>query len=236
MRYAPLTVAAMLAVSACGTAPVGRAPNFTPIENSAEAYAMNRPVLPPTDRRTVQSEASLWSGGRGSLLGDRRAEQAGDILTVVIDIDESAEFRNSTSRSRSGSENMGVSSLFGLPARLPADVAIDPGVGFESNSQSDGEGNIRRNEELELRVAATVVDVLPNGVLQIQGSQEVRVNNEIRELLVTGYVRPEDISRLNEITYDKIASARISYGGRGQITDVQQPRYGQQVVDKILPF
>jgi flagellar L-ring protein precursor FlgH len=236
MRYAPLTIAALVAVSACGTAPVGRAPSFTPINNSEEHYAMSRPVLPETDRRTVQTEASLWSGGPRSLLGDRRAGQAGDILTVVIDIDESAEIRNSTSRSRSGSENMGVSSLFGLPARLPADLDIDPAVGFESSSESEGDGNVRRNEELELRIAATVVEVLPNGVLQIQGSQEVRVNYEIRELLVTGYVRPEDITRTNEITYDKIASARISYGGRGQITDMQQPRYGQQVVDKVLPF
>jgi flagellar L-ring protein FlgH len=73
-------------------------------------------------------------------------------------------------------------------------------------------------------------------VLRIQGSQEVRVNFEIRELLVSGFVRPEDISRQNEITYDKIASARISYGGRGQISDVQQPRYGQQVIDRVLPF
>lgn len=236
MRTLSLTLTAALALSACSSAPVGRAPGFTPIDNSAEHFAMSTPVLPDTTRRPLRSEASLWSGGRGSLLGDRRAGQQGDILTVVIDIDESAEIRNSSSRSRSGSENMGVSSLFGLPERLPAGVPVNPGVGIESESQSEGDGNVRRNEELELRVAATVVEVLPNGVLQIQGSQEVRVNFEIRELLVSGYVRPEDISRQNEITYDKIASARISYGGRGQITDMQQPRYGQQVVDQILPF
>ena len=159
---------------------------------------------------------------------------------MVIEIDETAEIRNSTERSRSGAENMGVGALFGLPEkineRLPDGASMDPGVGFNSSSESRGDGSVRRNEKLELRVAATVIDVLQNGVLAIQGSQEVRVNFEVRELLVTGYVRPEDISRQNEITYDKIASARISYGGRGQISDVQQPRYGQQVVDKVLPF
>ena len=97
-------------------------------------------------------------------------------------------------------------------------------------------GSVRRNEKLTLRVAATVLDVLPNGVLAISGSQELRVNFELRELLVTGLVRPADISRQNEVTYDKIASARVSYGGRGQISDVQQPRIGQQVADILLPF
>ena len=235
MRHAPLALAALLAASACSTSQVGRAPAFTPIDSSPEHYAMNMPVL-PEQPSSPRGRASLWSANQQSLLGDQRASKRGDILTVVIDIDESAQMRNSSSRSRSGSENMGVSSLFGLPERLPAGIGVDPGVGFESSSESEGDGNVRRNEKLELRVAATVVDVLPNGVLQVQGSQEVRVNFEIRELLVTGYVRPSDITRQNEITYDKIASARISYGGRGQITDMQQPRYGQQVVDKILPF
>jgi flagellar L-ring protein precursor FlgH len=235
MRHAPLALAALIAASACSTSPVGRAPALTPIDQSPEHYAMSMPVL-PEQSSTVQGRASLWSASQQSLLGDQRASKRGDIMTVVIDIDESAQMRNSSSRSRSGSENMGVSSLFGLPARLPADIEIDPAVGIESSSESEGEGDVRRNEKLELRVAVTVIDMLPNGVLQIQGSQEVRVNFEIRELLVTGYVRPEDITRQNEITYDKIASARISYGGRGQITDAQQPRYGQQVVDRILPF
>ena len=100
----------------------------------------------------------------------------------------------------------------------------------------EGDGSVRRKEKLTLRIAATVTDVMPGGVIRIEGSQEVRVNYELRELLVTGYVRPEDISRNNEITYDKIAQARISYGGRGQISDYQQPRWGQQVADRILPF
>jgi flagellar L-ring protein precursor FlgH len=110
------------------------------------------------------------------------------------------------------------------------------GVSIDSDSDSRGTGSVRRNEKLTLRVAATIVDVLPNGVLSIQGSQEVRVNFEMRELLVTGFVRPADISRQNEITYDKIASARVSYGGRGQISDMQQPRIGQQILDAVLPF
>jgi len=183
---------------------------------------------------------SLWTGERGSLLGDRRAVQRGDILTVVIEIDDSASISNSTDRSRSGSESLSVPDFFGVPQRvdptLPDGASLSAAVNLDSNGSFSGDGSVSRNEQLELRIAATVIDVMPNGVLSIQGSQEVRVNFELRELLVSGFLRPEDVSRQNEITYDKLASARISYGGRGQITDVQQPRIGQQVADIILPF
>lgn len=221
---------------------VGQAPALTPISQGAEhqamAYSGDLPTHVADSRATAR--ASLWSGGRRSLLGDRRAQSTGDILTVVIEINDKAEISNSSQRARTGSESMGVSALLGLPQTindlLPDGATLDPAVSTNSTSSSSGNGTVRRNEKLTLRIAATVVGLLPNGVLQIQGSQEVRVNFELRELLVTGFVRPADISRQNEIPYDKIASARISYGGRGQITDVQQPRYGQQVVDIILPF
>lgn len=237
MRRLP-TLLLLVTLAACGGFnEVGKAPAFTPAQNTVEHQAMMTPGLPETlaPRRAVD-QASLWSGGRQSLLGDRRASNRGDILTVVIDIDESAAINNQTQRGRSGSESVGLGSVFGLEGRLPGDVTLDPGFEMNSASKSSGSGSVRRNEELELRVAATVVDVLGNGVLQIQGTQEVRVNFEMRQLTVTGYVRPEDISRGNEITYDKIASARINYGGRGQITDMQQPRYGQQIADRVLPF
>lgn len=231
-----------LGLAACGRADhIGKPPSFTPNADSPEQAAMLLPGLPQTvERRRKADEASLWAAGRQSLLGDRRAMQRGDILTVVIEIDDEAQISNSTSRSRSGSESLGVPQLFGLPQRLdkklPEGATSADAVSINSASKSGGDGSVSRREELTLRVAATIMQVLPNGVLSIQGSQEVRVNFEMRELLVTGYVRPEDISRQNEITYDKIASARISYGGRGQITDMQQPRLGQQVLDAVLPF
>lgn len=230
--------------TACGRlSQVGQEPEFTPPQASAERTAMITEGLPTrldTPGVVPNAEASLWSGSRGSLLGDRRAVQRGDILTVVIEIDEGASISNSTSRSRSGSQDMSVPSLFGIPQRvnesLPEGATLDAAVQLSGSSTSSGDGNVQRNEQLTLRIAATIVDVLPNGVVAISGSQEVRVNFELRELLVTGYVRPEDITRQNEITYDKIAAARISYGGRGQITDMQQPRYGQQVAEILLPF
>ena len=220
---------------------IGSPPSFTPTLEAPETRAMIDPGLPMTitERRPLDS-SSLWSPSRASLLGDRRAVVRGDILTVVIEIDEQAEISNSSDRRRAGSENLSVPGLFGLPQRLngklPAGASSDELVGISSQSSSSGDGSVSRKEKLELRIAATIIDVLPNGVLSISGSQELRVNFELRELLVTGFVRPADVSRQNEITYDKIASARVSYGGRGQISDVQQPRVGQQVLDAILPF
>ena len=130
--------------------------------------------------------------------------------------------------------------MIGIPQRLadklPEGASFDDLADASSSSTYKGSGNITRRDKLTLRVAATVIDRLPNGTLQIQGMQEVRVNYELRELTVSGFVRPGDIDRNNEIEYDRIAGARISYGGRGQITDVQQPRYGQQIADILLPY
>ena len=239
MRYALLLLPAL---AACGSSRLGTEPAFTPVLPTVETAAMIGPAMPlssiPMDMGPAVTAASLWSGGRGSLLGDDRAMAAGDILTVVIEIDDSAQISNSTGRSREGSQEMAIGALFGVPEglvrALPEGTA--PGVELSGASQFEGEGSVRRAEELTLRVAATVTDILPNGVLAIAGSQEVRVNFELRELLVTGFVRPADVSRSNEVTYDKIAQARISYGGRGQISDMQQPRVGQQAADLLLPF
>ena len=239
---AKLACVGLVALGGCARLDhVGKPPTFTPANETPEHVAMLYQGLPLTtqNQRTVDG-SSLWSGSRQSLLGDRRANKQGDILTVVIDLDDEASISNDTSRSRSSAESLEVPHLFGLPQRLdnelPTGASSASAVDVGGSSSSSGSGSVSRSEQLELRVAATVVDVLPNGVLAISGSQELRVNFELRELLVTGYVRPDDISRQNEITYDKIASARVSYGGRGQITDVQQPRYGQQILDMILPF
>ena len=232
----------ILALTACGRSDhIGKAPSFSPPAETSEHSAMVFAGLPARiEPERPIDQASLWSRERQSLLGDRRAIRRGDILTVVIEIDEKAEISNATGRSRSGAESLGIPQLGGLSQRLdnalPEGASASELVSINSSSTSSGNGSVKRKEKLTLRVAATIVDVLPNGVLSISGSQELRVNFELRELLVTGYVRPEDISRQNEITYDKIASARVSYGGRGQITDVQQPRLGQQVLDVILPF
>lgn len=235
--------AGLLLLCACASAPIGKPPELTPLNATPDRHAMVTYGLPDkvnTARLPRIAKASLWTGDRASLLGDRRAMQRGDILTVVIEIDDKAEISNSSDRSRTATQQMAVPQLLGFPQRvdnrLPEGADMANAVQLNSSSASNGDGSVRRNEKLTLRVAATIMDVLPNGVLSIAGQQEVRVNFELRELLVSGFVRPADVSRQNEITYDKIASARVSYGGRGQITDMQQPRYGQQALEAALPF
>ncbi len=234
-----VTIACLcLMLAACqGLDRVGKAPPLTPIDGGDEYLAMAGGGLPTG---VTPGDGSLWSGAPRSLLGDRRAGQRGDILTVVVEIDDKAEMTDTSGRSRTSSGSMGIPSMFGIPQRLDSALAEGSSMAdaFDAKSASkfQGTGSVQRKEKLTLRIAATVTEVLPNGVLRIQGSQEVRVNFEVRDLTVTGFVRPEDVTRQNEITYDKIAGARISYGGRGQITDVQQPPYGQQVADAILPF
>lgn len=232
-----------LAVAGCQRLDeVGRAPAFTPIEGTEQhrsIYGARPPV--PTGAKGPAAPASLWSSERTALFGDRRAARRGDILTVVVEIDDQAEISNSSDRSRSGSSSMGASNLFGIPQAIDRATegkgwTMSEAIATTGDNSFAGQGSVRRNEKLTLRIAATVVEELANGVIRIAGEQEVRVNNELRQLLVEGFVRPADISRQNEIAYDKIAGARVSYGGRGLVSDVQAPGWGQQIVDIISPF
>lgn len=246
IRGWPLIVALAAAGCAGQLDHLGRPPTVTPPGAEAKMHvpppAAERVALAsmPAAPARMAAPASLWNAGPQSLFGDRRARARGDILTVVVEIDDEADLSNETTRARTGSDEVGVSALFGLPAVadvvLPGANTLEPAVSASGSSSSNGTGSVARNEEITLRLAATVQEILPNGHMIIRGSQEVRVNFELRELQVSGIVRPEDISRRNEIGYDKIADARIVYGGRGQITDVQQPRIGQQLVDLIVPF
>lgn len=240
------TIGLSLTVIGCGNtlermARIGDQPPLSPIENP-NASELYQPVsLPMPDPLTdTRQPASLWRQGSRAFFKDQRAGRVGDILTVVIEIRDEATLDNSTSRSRSAGESAGLDNLLGYESRINNifDGDAIPGdlVNADSDSTSTGTGSTAREEEIDLRMAAVITQVLPNGNLVIQGSQQVRVNYELRDLAVRGVIRPEDITSLNEVPYDKIAEARISYGGEGTVSDLQQPRYGQQVFDILFPF
>lgn len=232
-------------LSACGAgerlANIGKAPDQSPIVNPQTAPDY-RPVSMPMPREDaeIRQNNSLWASNRQTFFKDQRARKIGDILTVTIDIADNAKLNNKTERTRNADENATLPALSGFEKKLNSILpnGVDPTnlTQATSDSTSKGEGKIDRKEDIKMQLAALIMQILPNGNMVIQGRQEVRVNFENRILDLQGVIRPEDIDPNNKISYEKIAEARISYGGKGQVTDLQQPRYGQQVYDVIFPF
>jgi flagellar L-ring protein precursor FlgH len=216
---------------------IGETPKLSSIDNPTAAPGYKPVQMPMPKPEAVSYNAnSLWRNGSRSFFKDQRAHQIGDLLTVTVNITDQANFANETQRSRTVTEDSGITAFLGsnlltgktaLPGRL---------LTADATANTDGKGSIQRAETLQTNIAAVVTQLLPNGNLVVEGKQEVRVNFEMRELIVAGIVRPEDIQSDNTIDSSKIAQARIAYGGHGQISDIQQPRYGQQVMDVLLPF
>ncbi|MDB5657200.1 MAG: flagellar L-ring protein [Tardiphaga sp.] len=218
---------------------IGETPKLTAIENPL-AQAGYKPVQMPMPTPEVASynANSLWRSGSRAFFKDQRARQVGDLLTVTVNFTDKANIANETVRSRTNKEDSGITDFAGSKLLTGNAASVLPGrlLTADGSSSSDGKGTVARQENLQTSVAAVVTQILPNGNLVVEGKQEIRVNYEIRELIVAGIVRPEDIQSDNTIDSAKIAQARIAYGGRGQLSDVQQPRYGQQVMDVLLPF
>jgi len=217
---------------------IGEPPPLASLDNPT-ARPGYRPVQMPMPEAQPASynPNSLWRNGSRAFFKDQRAHQVGDILTVKVNFTDKANIANETQRSRTNKEDSGIDALFGRNKAPILNAAVPTRIfTADSTSSSDGKGSVQRQEALSTNVAGVVTQVLPNGNLVVEGKQEIRVNFEVRELIVAGIVRPEDIESDNTIDSSKIAEARIAYGGRGQITDVQQPRYGQQVLDVVLPF
>ena len=220
-------------------AALGEKPALNAIENPTAAPGYKPVQMPmPKPEAASYNANSLWRNGSRAFFKDQRAHQIGDILTVTVNFTDKANIANETQRSRTSKEDSGITDFIGSKTIKNPATSVLPGrlLTTDSTSQSDGKGSVQRQENLQTSVAAVVTQLLPNGNLVVEGKQEIRVNFEIRELIVAGIVRPEDIQSDNTIDSSKIAQARIAYGGRGQITDVQQPRYGQQVLDVLLPF
>jgi len=218
---------------------IGEQPPLSPVSNPTAQPGYKPVQMPmPTPQPATFNPNSLWRSGSRAFFKDQRAHQVGDILTVKVNINDTAQFQDETQRSRSSTEDSAITNFLGANTIANPAKAILPGslLTADGNSSSDGKGSINRQDQLLTNVAAVVTQLLPNGNFVIEGKQEVRVNFEIRQLVVAGVVRPEDIDSDNSIDLPKIAEARVAYGGRGQLMDVQQPRYGQQVMDVLLPF
>jgi flagellar L-ring protein precursor FlgH len=219
---------------------VGGPPNMTQPADPTKDPAWRAVSLPmPTLTTMPTPPNTLWRQGGTAFFRDPRAAAVGDIVTVLVNITDNADFQNSSTTTRTGSEAMGVPNLFGLENQMPKALPhSSPSnlVNTNSTDTNNGVGEVKRAETVTLSLAGVVTQVLPNGNLVVVARQQVRVNSELRELQVSGVVRPQDIASDNTVAHDRMAEARIAYGGRGQLTDIQTPRYGQQLMDILLPF
>ncbi len=242
LRLAALIAAVSLAGCSAATrlSQIGEMPPLATIQDPHQQPGYKPVSLPmPTPIVGERRPNSLWQAGSRAFFKDQRAAQVGDILTVVINFDEKAIFNNETQRQRTSAENETTTQLLGFQNSIPKIFAgandTNP-ISLSGQSNHDGKATLNREEQGNLQVAALVTQVLPNGNLVVQGHQELRVNYEVREMQLTGVIRPQDIGSTNTVDYSKLAEARISYGGRGQLMDIQQPRYGQQMLDILQPF
>ena len=241
----PILLFAALGLSACSSAErlsrLGQGPELAGIENPTSDPRWRPVTMPmPNPGDPPLQNNSLWRQGSRTFLRDQRAAAVGDLVTVLVSIQDEADMENSTKRNRDNSESMGIPNLLGLESSFGRlfPSGFDPSRAVSASSASDvtGAGTLKRSEQINLRVAATVSQVLPNGNLVVVGRQQVRVNQELRDLQVGGIIRPQDIGSDNTVRHDRLAEARIAYGGRGTISDVQRPRYGQELMDILLPF
>src|SRR5258707_5412111 len=241
-----LLTGAMLVIlsAACGCSAIdrisqiGEQPKLAAIENPTSQPGYKPVQMPmPTPEVASYNANSLWRNGSRAFFKDQRAARIGDILTVTVNFADNGNLSNETVRNRTSKEDSGISDFIGAQTITQAHKIL-PGklLTTDSTSNYDGKGTVARTENLKTNVAAVVTQLLPNGNLVVEGKQEIRVNFEIREVIVAGIVRPQDIQSDNTIDSSKIAQARIAYGGRRPITDVQQPPYGQQGMDRLLPF
>ena len=241
MRTLTLKLSALflagVSLSACSAVDrlenIGEAPRLAAVGNPAGQKIV---AEIPRPSPITHDNNSLWQPGAQSFFHDPRAMHVGDVITVNVSVADTAKMQNTTSRSRTNSDNANLTNLFGLEKVLPP--AIDPGavVKMGSDNSNVGAGSIQRAESISMTLAALVAQVLPNGNLVIDGHQQVRVNNELRDMRLSGIVRREDISQDNTVNLSQIAEARVIYGGQGTMSDVQQPRYGSQLLDIVLPW
>jgi flagellar L-ring protein precursor FlgH len=239
------TILAPVLLGGCGNlqrlSEIGRPPSMTqPTDPTQEASYRPMTMPMPAPQTAVPMANSLWRTGSRAFFKDQRAAQVGDILTVLVNIADAASLKNNTGANRKSSESLGLPNLLGLETtaipRLLTGANLDSLVGLSSANGNTGTAEMKRDETVTLKLAGVITQVLPNGNLVVAARQEVRVNSELRELAVAGVIRPQDIASDNTVRHDRMAEARIAYGGRGQLTDVQAPRWGQQLLDIALPF
>lgn len=227
----------LMTTSLCAVAITACANNRNAEQDFVSPEAFDESMV---ESRTAAQEASLWTTSPGSLLSMRRAKEVGDILTVIVQMNDQANIQSSLSRNRTSTDSFSVNALFGLPnvadSVLPAGTSLAPAFDYNNQSALTGNGAINRSEQIAFTLAARVVGVEPNGNLIIEGYQQTRVSHEMRYLSVSGVIRTQDITRRNTVEYDKIAEANLSYVNTGEATGPTRRGAVSKVLGRLVPF
>jgi flagellar L-ring protein FlgH len=212
----------------------GSGPEMSPIVRPGEQKPVSLPMPQPSGE--VHGSGSLWQPGARSFFRDPRASKVGDIITVDVTIADAAKISNDTKRARANTDKAGLTNFFGLETLLPTAMTPSSLLNTNSDTSNEGSGSVNRSESISVTLAAMVTQVLPNSNLVIGGHQQVKVNGELRDLQISGIIRTEDITSSNTVDLTQIAEARITYGGKGTVSDVQEPRWGSQLLDILMPW
>ena len=193
--------------------------------------AAQRPPTPITVVRPTPLESlaprkgSIWqTTDRNTLFLDNKARNIGDIVTVyVVERSEAAKKAN-TKLDRNSDSSAVLTGAFNLTTLLGANTPLDQGA-VGSAHKFQGKADTDRESELTATISCIVTEVFSNGNLRIEGRQDITVNNENQYILVSGIIRPEDISPQNSVQSFQMADARIEYSGEGDINDQQSPSW-----------
>jgi flagellar L-ring protein precursor FlgH len=241
-RTLPILIAALLPLAACASvSSTVNTPTLSPISYPAPFVAKSGPGIGQRDESQARAASanSLWRNGSRNFFNDQRASKVGDILQVSVQIADTAQLANETVANRTASAQAGFKNLFGLETvllhALPG-LSTSNLINSTSALASDGKGSVNRSETINTVISAVITGVLPNGNLTIEGDQEVLVNNEMRRVAIAGIVRPQDITSTNTISNAQIAQARIEYGGKGQLTQIQKSPSANALAAQYSPF
>jgi flagellar L-ring protein precursor FlgH len=209
--------------------------------------AMMPPAPPPGSSAPyyngqMTANPSLWPDeAQGAFLfNDYRANQAMDIITIVINENNKGTKKADTDTKSEFDLIAGISEFFGIETTkwTANNTSLNPAelINASTNTNFKGEGETGREGQLSGRISAVILEKLPNGLLRVEGTKIISINEEEEVLVISGLVRQRDIKATNEIDSSRVANVRIDFYGRGVIGEQQKPGWGARIFELVWPF
>lgn len=185
----------------------------------------------PTAQNNVENTGSLYNPATGmELYGNSRASRIGDIVMVQIVDTSKAKQTANTKLERTNELSLGIQTWAGK------DTGKSPLLGLTTDTKTEGKASTDRENSVTATIATRVVNVLPGGILQIEGVRATQINNEIQYIVIKGLVRARDVDANNSVLSTKLAESTIGYYGKGDLSDQQKQGWGTRLINTIWPF